>query len=119
MFAEKYNKPMALGESGVSFYYNATEPGVMVSAGVGEVPIKRAWWRQTFNNTLFSDFPRLKGIVHFEVRKDDGRGAVNYMITDGVALPAFKKDLERVEMTWTEDVVGWRCDGTVALAPAV
>lgn len=117
MFAVKYSKPMALGESGVSFYKSMANGGTAVSPGPGELTIKRAWWRQTFNNTLHKSLPRLKGIVHFDVRKDDGRGAVDYMITDGPVLPEFKKDLELQKMTWADQVLAWQCDGTVALVP--
>ncbi|KAI9025414.1 glycoside hydrolase superfamily [Hyaloraphidium curvatum] len=115
MFSVKYGKPMALGESGVSFY-RTTAAGDVVDPGIGELAIKRAWWRQTFNHTLHTAFPRLKGIVHFDVKKDDGRGAVDYTITEGVALPEYRKEMEGVPLTWADKVLAWQCDGTVALA---
>ncbi|KAI9032997.1 glycoside hydrolase superfamily [Hyaloraphidium curvatum] len=121
MFAERYGKPMALPESGVSFYYNETHGGKVakkVSPGAGEMAIKQAWWRQTFNRTLFADLPMLKGVVHFDVEKDDGRGYVDYLITEGEVGKAFKADLEASGALEIDAVWSWGCDGSVEMADA-
>lgn len=71
MFAQRYNKPMAIPESGVSFYF--TDRKGKVDPGIGELAIKRAWWRQAYNQTLFKELPGLRAVVHFEEVLNSGR----------------------------------------------
>jgi hypothetical protein len=55
MFAERYNRPMAVPESGAVFY-----SGVPKGPGPGELALKQSWWRQSFNADMFRRMPRLK-----------------------------------------------------------
>ncbi|KAI9008634.1 glycoside hydrolase superfamily [Hyaloraphidium curvatum] len=116
MFARRYNKPMMIPESGVSFYSsNKSGP---VPANEGELAIKQAWWRQTYNATFFKEFPLLKGVTHFEEAKLEERGNVTYLITmEPQIRDAFLKDLQTNPVTWASDVLQWECDGRVSKAP--
>lgn len=55
MFAVRYNRPMAVPESGAVFY-----SGVPAGPGPGELALKQSWWRQSFNAETFKKMPRLK-----------------------------------------------------------
>ena len=57
MFATRYNKPMAVPESGAVFY-----SGVPSGDGPGELALKQSWWRQSFNADTFKKMPKLKMI---------------------------------------------------------
>jgi hypothetical protein len=115
MFAERYKKPMAVPESGVSFYY--TDRNGRVDPGLGEMAVKQGWWRQAFNATMFREMPLLRGVVHFEESKTEERGNVSYLITmDPTIRTAFLEDLKETKMTWGSDVVQWECDGVGLLA---
>jgi hypothetical protein len=60
MFANKYNKPFALPESGAAFNIYNYNSGA-VAPGPGELAFHQAYWRSFLTNTsFFTIFPRFK-----------------------------------------------------------
>ncbi|KAJ3030572.1 hypothetical protein HDV00_008845 [Rhizophlyctis rosea] len=112
-FSAQKNKPMMLAESGA--------PLIVGRPGASELDIKRAWWQQTVNSTIFSLFPNLKAIVNFEERKDNGDGSIRdwaYTFNQTVA-DAYTAYLDGVrkaggKIWFAEDLV-FGCDGSVGV----
>lgn len=59
MFAEKYNIPMAIMETG-SAYFLESPPGP------GRMAMSQAWWRQVYDRETFKQLPLLRLIEWFE-----------------------------------------------------
>ncbi|KAJ3172990.1 hypothetical protein HDU88_004449 [Geranomyces variabilis] len=70
-------KPFMISETAAVFHQGYLKPGqsfdqaTYLYPGPGILAIKQNWWRQIFNQTLFAQFPKLKGICFFEFRKQE------------------------------------------------
>lgn len=92
-FYEQYGvtrgKPVAIPETAAM--YN-TETG-----GADERVMKQTWWRQVFSDETFTDFPQVKLISWFEVRKQETEiqnKVVNWGVTlDPHTLLPFREDV--------------------------
>lgn len=108
MFAKKYNKPMAVPETGARYYLNAS-----TGIGDGEVNIKRNWWNQVFNATTSGDWQHLMMIAWFEEAKLEGGSPVDYTITwNATVRRALLRDLPYDMMQWADNVT-YACDGQI------
>ncbi|KAI8824315.1 glycoside hydrolase superfamily [Fimicolochytrium jonesii] len=73
----KGGKPFIIAETAATFhegFLNPSEPESAMKplfAGPGMVAIKQAWWRQIFNSTAFTLYPKLRGVCFFEFRKQE------------------------------------------------
>ena len=105
-FYEEYgvvrDKPIAIPETAAM--YN-TE-----ISGADEVVIKQTWWRQVFSTETFSNFPQIKMINWFEVRKQETEiqnSVVNWAITqDARTLLPFKQDLPTDSLIFAGEAEG-------------
>lgn len=59
MFAERYNLPMAVMETGAAFFVDS-------DPGPGRLEMSRAWWRQVYGRSLYKELPLLRAIEWFE-----------------------------------------------------
>ncbi|KAJ3023828.1 hypothetical protein HKX48_000516 [Thoreauomyces humboldtii] len=70
-------KPFFISETAATYhdgYLNATQvigQETPINPGPGIVAIKQAWWQQIFNATVFSTYPKMKGVCFFEFRKQE------------------------------------------------
>lgn len=104
MFADQHAKPMAVPESGAVFY------GSPVAPGPGELTIKQTWWRQVYNSTVFSLYPRLKLVSNFEEAKVEDRGNVSYTLTYPTISNYFLPELPWENIVWGDQFT-YSCDG--------
>ncbi|KAJ3295588.1 hypothetical protein HK104_002492 [Borealophlyctis nickersoniae] len=107
-FAVNRNKPFALSESGAPWLVN--------KPGTSELDIKRAWWEQLFNSTVYSQFPMLKMVVNFEERKDNGDGMLQdwaLTVNPVVAAPYQQYLMSQANALLMGDKMTFGCDGSL------
>jgi len=68
------NKPFMISETGVAYHMEIfkgqfANPGVANNPGPGRVAMKQAWWRELFNSSFLTEFPKMKAIGLFEFMK--------------------------------------------------
>ena len=64
-YAAAKNKSFAISETAASFHVNTP-----LGAGVGELEVKRSWWRQYITNeTFLSEYKQLRLVCLFEFQK--------------------------------------------------
>lgn len=88
IYVEQHRKPMAVAETAA--LYN---PAV---GGNSERLIKQTWWRQVFSQRVATDFPGIKMINWFELRKFESEvgGIIDWSVTFNSELArAFLNDL--------------------------
>lgn len=108
MFAKRYNKPMAIPETGARYY-----PRASTGPGDGEVAIKRNWWNQVFNATLSGDWDHLKMVCWFEEAKEEGGASVDYAVTyNPLVRRALLLDLPYETLQWADNIT-YSCDGQI------
>ncbi|KAJ3150066.1 hypothetical protein HDU86_006790 [Geranomyces michiganensis] len=107
-------KPFMISETAAVFHQGYLKSGqsfdqaTYLFPGPGMVAIKQAWWRQIFNQTIFTNYPKLKGICFFEFRKQEEDtlrefrvlGAHNATTKDG-------QEEETVRQAFVADVKGY------------
>ncbi|KAJ1534117.1 hypothetical protein HK096_004292 [Nowakowskiella sp. JEL0078] len=112
VFANKRNKPIILSESGAPFIGS-------LANGPGELAIKRGWYLQILNQTITSQFPKLKAVVNFEEKKQDDKGSYikDWALTHNLTVLAqLNKDLTTLKsLTVQADYMTFKCDGSITL----
>ncbi|KAI9023991.1 glycoside hydrolase superfamily [Hyaloraphidium curvatum] len=87
MFAERYNLPMAVMETGCAYYVDS-------DPGPGRFAMAQAWWRQVYARELFRELPLLRLIEYFEhIHPDEGTTRDYRLTIDPAMAQALLDDL--------------------------
>lgn len=89
-FAEKYNKDFMIAESSAGTCFDCSE--------ADEIAWKRSWWNQIYAPDIQTTYPRLIGVVWFEITKEN----LNFGIFDRPAAVynAFLSDVrDRLQLS--------------------
>jgi hypothetical protein len=88
-YAVERSKPVMIAESGATFHVDRP-------VGVGELPLKQAWWRQYITNATFlQTFPKVKLISLFEFLKVEELTLRDFRMANAT-VDAFRQDMELV-----------------------
>ncbi|KAI8915295.1 glycoside hydrolase superfamily [Powellomyces hirtus] len=128
----KGGKPFMIAETAATFHQGWLFPNqtigqeTFLDPGPGMVSIKRAWWQQIFNQTVFVRYPKLKGVCFFEFRKQEestlrefrtlgdhlaGNGEAD--TTENAVAAQFKLDIQPFD-----DKIKWAADKKFGVASA-
>ncbi|RKP00207.1 hypothetical protein CXG81DRAFT_13506 [Caulochytrium protostelioides] len=108
-FVEGRGKPMMLAESGAPF--------LVTQGGASELDVKKSWWEQTWNTALMKEFPRLRAIINFDERKEEGGLLKDWaQTTNSAVLKAYKSYMGgKSKLTTYGNDMSFACDGRVTM----
>ncbi|KAJ3340386.1 hypothetical protein HDU93_007111 [Gonapodya sp. JEL0774] len=113
-YAVNQSLPMMLPESGALFYYSDSK-GAAVPAGVGEMEMKKAFWKQTWvaSGNGVPQMPLVRAVVNFEEAKLDSRGNGTFQLTFNETIRAsFLADVA-ADLKIGPSTLVYYCDGKI------